>query len=104
MRADWIEIHEAKIQYRGFVNSAMYIRVPSTVGNFFKGFVKRILLHVAGYFDIFFTYSKTQAYEKSANGSKSGLHLRLSPSDLPGILLVELCGVIKPVCDKCTNI
>jgi hypothetical protein len=32
----------------------MYIGVPSTVGNFFKNFVTRVLLHVAGYFDIFF--------------------------------------------------
>jgi len=54
MGADWIELHEAKIQYRGLVNSAMYIRIPSAVGNFFKNFVISILLHVAGYFDIFF--------------------------------------------------
>jgi hypothetical protein len=54
MEADWIELHEAKIQYKGLVNSTRYIPIPSTVGNFYKSFVIRILLHVAGYFDIFF--------------------------------------------------
>lgn len=48
MKADWTELHEVKIQYKDLVNSAMYIRVPSRVGNFFKSFVIRIRLHVAG--------------------------------------------------------
>jgi hypothetical protein len=55
MRAERIKLNEAKIQYRGLVNAAMYVHSSSVNSrNSFKSFVIRILLHVAGYFDIFF--------------------------------------------------
>ena len=54
-----------KLRSNCLVNSALYIRVPSTVGNFFKSFVIKILLRVAGYFDIFLHLQQDASIRKA---------------------------------------